>query len=227
LKDGRKAMCAVAWNSEVGLFRFYPLNVLSPAKVWLECDMDLEPDEGSYRKEDWKLVESKKWDTQEDRIRPVKLWKRPEPKIELLEKLVELSHPSNVDPVDYCNEERRSIVMVRPKQLEGRLKTNPSFRNGSQGHLWDDYEHWVMCQNDYRHIAQLRWVSQTGKEHDAKIVAQEFHMGLRNRPDKIWSFSQIYNHEYTKYLLLGNIKAFPNAFVVVHVHRIKTVNLSD
>lgn len=202
--SGDKTMCAILLSKEIGLFRVYPISGECRFPVWSNVQVELEEPKSDPRHESYHLTRYEIKSTIKDRHL----------KQDILESCVLGS--GTHDPIDFQNAQRSSIVLVKasPNSLGMTLISQPAEDDGD----------WVMTQSKAPAIARLNWQSMQGGNHKNKIVSREVFEWVRRNPTSIGGLIdnlQIYNRDFEKWILLGNMKNQLNAWVVVHIHRLK------
>lgn len=211
LRDGRKVMCAIALaESELGLFRMYPLQVVEQRdiKVWSVIDCDCVEAIDDSRAESF-------------RVRDVNVVGEVTSSLEkrdLLDACVLRS--GEVDPLRFQNDRRKSICVVKPRgTMTGQMELR------SECDRWGDVDDWcVMAQSDFQHKPIVAWSSEQGVDHKTHAVSQEVYMWLRKHPNEPYSLFnnlRFADRDYDHWLVLGNMKKRRNVWVAAHIHRLK------
>lgn len=212
-RNNGASMCAIGLHKDLGLIRIYPIPALSKVPVWSFIEAELDRSSSDTRAESWKIVSD---------IYVSGGVTDPQCKRELLDRC-ELKSGVK-DPVDFLNENRMSIGLIKAKAVCGSLKLNEAFDGDDGACPFDDV---VKCQGDFQFAPYLDWQSLQGKNHSQKIVSNEVHMGLIHYPQNpncVFDNMRIYDPDFTKWILIGNQKDRRTSFVVVHVHRLKGKN---
>lgn len=211
-KDGRIVMCAILLSEELGLIRVYPIPGDQLFRVWQRMDVIVARTPKDTRAESYRLQE----------YAPVgDVIEHANEKRAILNRCV-LNSGTN-DPLDYQNELRRSICLVKP----GWGELGASMRQQSPA---DNGRSRIMTQSSAHVCAHIEWSSMQGKMHTSKLVAREVYEGIRRNPtapSKIFENMQLHNPDYERWLLMGNTKDRRNVWVCVHVHRLKKNALSS
>lgn len=204
--DGRIVQCAIAVTEELGLIRFFAdyRGKMSKVSVWDRCLLRLQRSEKDNRDESYKLVEVEVID---------KITCSFEKRIVLNSLILKSEH---CDPIDYQNDRRLSIVVVKPDQYD--------FELAMENRRAEEPEDWFVTAKDLPHRARMTWRSSNGKQHQSHICAHEVMEGLRNNvstPCKVFDIMQVSNPDYEKWLVLGTMVKHRSAWLIVHVHRLK------
>lgn len=208
-KDGSATMCAIALTKELGLIRIYPIRIEHKVRVWDWVDIEAEPSKTDNRRESWKLTSINVIGAISDR----------DEKAAILDACILRS--SNIDPIDYQDESRSSIAIVRgeifyPYITWGQLEQPPE--------NYESEDAWITCQVEYAHKPYVHWKSHAGKKHHSHIVAHEAYEWMRHEPTKphsLFDNMKLINPDYMNWFVLGNMKNRRNVWVIVHVHRLK------
>jgi len=204
--DSRVVQCAIAVSEELGLIRFFCdyRGIISKASVWDKCLVKLRKTKKDSRDESFKLTEIEvlgKLDCSFE-------------KRTLLNSLV--LNPQNCDPIDYQNDRRLSIAVVKPDQHD--------FELSMENKRAQEPEDWFVTAKDLPHRARMTWRSLIGKQHQSHICAHEVMEGLRKNasaPFRVFDYMQVSNPDYEKWLVLGTMVKHRNTWLIVHVHRLK------
>lgn len=218
-------LCGAGVSDKFGLIRLYPFNISTEAAVWDVVEVECERGEDT-RPESWKIVKSQEaFRDQSSIVTKVGHVENSSEKHSILEACCLKS--GTADPIDFLNEKRMSLAVIKPDSLVGNLGLNEAKTRLVTSA--DNYQDWVLTQDQFRYAPRLEWTSTQGKVHSQKIVAHEFFVGLQNfptLPNSVWDIAQIYNPDFKKWLLLGNLNNYRTSWVVVHVHRLKFRNLN-
>jgi len=211
-RDGRTVMCAIALSERLGLIRIYPLEVTGPGGIgiWSKVSLVLSHSKTDQRSESYRLFD----------YTVVGELKNREEKRDLLESCILKS--GNKDPIDYQNERRKSIAVVRG---EGRVGSSLVPRDSVSGGPPEiDEDGFAMAQSEFPYKPYIEWTSIQGKSHRTHLVGQEVYMGMLNNqstPYRIFENMHIGDRDYDHWLILGNMKDRRNVWVAAHVHRQK------
>jgi len=205
-KDGRAVQCAIVIGDDHGLCRIYADfdGAMNSISVWDRVECDVYTHQGDTRAESWRLSSSRVSggvvSSQEKR--------------QILNACV-LDFGLE-DPVDYLNNERRSIGLIRmPTRGIGY---------GMEVRDFEQSPDWVMTQCETPQKPFIHWISDAGKRHSHQLCAHDSYEWLRHNPSntsQLWQNLRIEDIDYEKWLLIGNTKDKRNVWVVVQVHRLK------
>jgi hypothetical protein len=213
-RDGRKVMCAIAVSQSLGLIRIYPLSVKNDGdiSIWSIVRLSLLISNTDNRKESYRVQE----------YEVVGQLKSAAEKLDLMESCTLQS--GNQDPIDYQNERRRSIAIVK--------SVGPIGASLIARELVCDYaatsddEGFVMTQADFPYKPYVMWTSKQGKSHTTHLVGQEVYMGMlhnQSTPFRIFENLRVGDRDYQHWMVLGNMKDRRNVWVAAHLHRQKKI----
>jgi hypothetical protein len=217
-KDGRKTLCAIGLSKEIGLVRVYPVNAEARQfRLWNRIKVKLKKNEKDNRPESFYLDHD--FYSQPSQIKVVETIKDSADKLQILDSC-ELQS-GETDPIDFCNQNKMSIALVRPEknQIWGVVKPNDRQRNDRPE---DGEQEWLPTQEQAPFIYQIGWQSIQGKNHTQSVVSFEFHEAQRKfeaTPYALLDNAKISSKDYQKWFLLGNQNNKRNSFLIVHVHR--------
>lgn len=204
--DGRAVQCAIVLAEEHGMSRIYAdyAGLMSCIRVWDVVSCRVHVHSGDNRVESWKLdsVDTKSKVTQ------------PTEKRQILNACT--LDCLDEDPIDYLNKTKRSIGLVR-QSVSG-------VGYGMEVRKFNESPDWIMAQKETPQKPYVWWQSTAGKMHHHQLCSHEAYEWLRKNPSntsQLWSNLRIEDIDYTKWFLVGNTKDRRNAWVVVHVHRLK------
>jgi len=213
-RDGRTVMCGIALSKTLGLFRIYPLTIArhSDVSVWSIVKLDLAISETDNRTESYKIIG---YEVVGD------LTGRNE-KRDVLESCILKS--GETDPIDYQNQRRKSIAIVR---CSGKLGASLVARESESDIVaGSDEDGFALTQSEFPFKPYLEWTSDQGGTHRTHMVGQEVYMGMMNNqstPFRIFENLHIGDRDYEHWLILGNMKDRRNVWVAAHVHRQKKI----
>lgn len=212
--DGRTTMCCIGASETHGLVRFYPLSVANHGsiKLWATADFDCCKSPKDNRDESWRI----------ESVRVVGEIRRPEDKRQLIEDCVLRS--GTIDPIDYQNERRKSIAIIKPNGPVGCALVPRE--NVSKVPPGTDEDGFAMSQSEYPFKPYIVWQSVQGKEHRSQLVGQEIYEGMRHycsTPMRVFENARIGDPDYSHWLVMGNMKDRRNNWVVAHLHRQKKI----
>jgi hypothetical protein len=213
-RDGRKVMCAIAVSQSLGLIRIYPLSVEndSDIAIWSVVKLSLTISNTDNRKESYRV---QSYEVTGD-------IKVPSEKMALMESCILDS--GDIDPIDYQNERRKSIAIVKSVGPVGAMLAARESGGGIVAS--DDDEGFVMTQADFPFKPYVQWTSKQGKSHTTHLVGQEVYMGMLHNqatPFRIFENLRIGDRDYDHWMVLGNMKDRRNVWVAAHLHRQKKI----
>lgn len=223
LKDGRKSRCVCAYSKEHGLIRLYPIpdNLL---RQWDVFDATVEVNPTDHRENTWKIFNSKKdW-------KVIRKWIRKKGEFPNIERR-KLIESLAIDNLGQLIEKRKSFGIIGPKIINAELKK----QNEStivQTTLFDlDYH--IIGQNQFKFKPYISYECTTNCScknpvHKQQIVEWGCYewmrkVGPNNEEEckKMFDNLQLFNQDWKKYLLVGNIHKSPKTYIVVGVLRYK------
>lgn len=212
-RDGRKVMCAIGVSQSLGLIRIYPLSVKNDGDIgiWSVVRLGLAISNTDNRKESYRV---EKYDV-------IGQMKSAAEKLDLMESCILES--GDQDPIDYQNERRKSIAIVKSV---GPVGASLIAREATSGHAFtdDDDEGFVVTQANFPFKPYVQWTSKQGKSHTTHLVGQEVYMGMmhnQSTPFRIFENLRIGDRDYEHWMVLGNMKDRRNVWVAAHLHRQK------
>lgn len=210
-RDGRKTKCAILLSQTLGLIRVYPIPAEIQFPVWGIVDCEVTPNPSDTRRESYKIAPGFE-------VRDKELYKS----VDKRALLDDCSLKSGaVDPIDYQNEKRASIAIVKETadELLGAMS-----RRTPEVHPDDGEFGWITVKDDHPYKPYIDWKSMQGKHHRSHLVGHEVYEGLRkhrDNPHTIFDIMQTLNPNFDRWLLLGNMRDRRNVWCVVHLHRLK------
>lgn len=203
-----KTMCAIILTKEHGFIRVYPVPATLIFPLWGDVEVDV--DRGSdTRPESYKMISFTLHGKIEDA----------NSKREILNACVIKSGMD--DPMDFQNNLRKSIFMVRPSWGDIEVTLTQKVPQISP----DDEEcGWIVTQGKHWIKPYVKWTSDQGREHASHLGGREIYEGIRNNPHEPWNLMnnlQIMNPDYEHWMLMGNMKDRRNVWLCVHLHRLK------
>ena len=167
-KDGSTKMCSIVVSDELGLIRLYPLAVSEDKdiRIWSRISGQVRKSNTDQRTESFRVVD----------VEPIGSIDDSRAKADLMNSCVLRS--GLVDPIEYQNERRRSICIVKSEsalgaELESRTEVDhePAI---------DNEDAWVMTQADFPFKPYIKWRSVQGVSHRTHICSQEVYMGMKH-----------------------------------------------
>lgn len=204
-----KSMCAIILTREIGMIRVYPIPASDSFPVWGTVFLEIEKG-NDPRPESFRVVSYKLTGKVEDQ----------HAKREILNKCTIKTADS--DPIDYQNENRASILMVKPQWGDCEFSISQKIPTGIPT---DDEEcGWIVTQGKHWQKAYVTWTSEQGKSHKSHLGGREIYEGLRKNPDSAWNLMnnlRVNDPDYEFWMLMGNMKDRRNVWLCVHLHRLK------
>lgn len=212
-RDGRTVMCAIAVSQSIGLIRVYPLSITQHdgIAVWTKVRFELADSKTDQRSESYKIVDwtvTGKIDNRQD-------------KRDLLNDCILKS--GTEDPIDYQNERRRSIAIVKSK---GNIGASLEPRDINDILPGSDEDGFALTQAEFPFKPYIEWRSIQDKQHRTHLVGQEVYEGMRHNastPFRVFENLHIGDQDYEHWLILGNMKDRRNVWVAAHLHRQKKI----
>jgi hypothetical protein len=203
-----KTFCAILLTKELGFIRVYPIHASNKFPVWGMIEAEVERGSDA-RSESYKIIKFNISGRITDR----------ESRAEILNSCILKSGDS--DPIDYQNEFRRSICLIKPSWGDIDVTLSQKIPTMSM----DDEEClWIMTQGKHWFKPYITWQSDQGKTHKTHLGGREIYEGIRNNPHQPWELMnnlQIMNPDYDHWMLMGNMNTHKNVWLCVHLHRLK------
>lgn len=199
LKDGRRSCCAAGWCEGMGFIRIYPTYWLSKKlKRWNVVNVNVEDDNGDWRKESHKIINSKDLKNMDEQIEVVEEY--PKNKREKLIIDLHKTCPS------ILNNEKKSIGIVKPKILKTYFSENKKGKKVLK----------------IKYVCEPNCIVKRGF-HDSQVLEWGVYEGLRkvNNKQKIIDSLHLFDEEYNKYFLIGNGYHTPRSFMIISILRFK------
>ena len=213
-KDGSTKMCSIVVSDELGLIRLYPLAVSEDKdiRIWSRISGQVRKSNTDQRAESFRVVD----------VEPTGSIDDSRAKADLMNSCVLRS--GYVDPIEFQNERRRSICIVKSEsalgaELESRTEVD------SEPAI-DNEDAWVMTQADFPFKPYIKWRSVQGVSHRTHICSQEVYMGTKHNassPFRIFENLHVGDADYEHWLILGNMRDRRNVWVIAHMHRQKKI----
>ena len=213
-KDGSTKMCSIVVSDQLGLIRLYPLAVSADKdiRIWSRIRGQVRKSNTDQRTESFRVVD----------VEPIGSIDDPRAKADLMNSCVLRS--GYVDPIEYQNERRLSICIVKSEsalgaELEARTEVEPEL-------CADIEDAWVMSQADFPYKPYIKWRSVQGASHRTHICSQEVYMGMKHNassPFRVFENLHVGDADYEHWLILGNMRDRRNVWVIAHMHRQKKI----
>lgn len=209
-RDGKLTMCAILLSEKLGLVRVFPIPAEKRFPVWATVDCEVERSATDNRNESYKLLS---FNIIRDAIQDAS-YKR-----EILNACILKS--GGDDPIDYMNQGKSSIAMVKLEWNDGTEFT----LSRREFDCSNDSEYgWISAQSQFPVKPYMTWRSTQGKSHTTHLLGREVYETLRKNTSSPWDLfnnMKVNNPDYEHWLLLGNMKNRRNVWVGVHLHRLK------
>lgn len=192
LRDGRMVRCSAGFSPSMGFIRVYPVNGFSH-KVRMWNMLQFPAENGDWRKESWKILNSKNPYQSDNHIRVLRKLDREE-RIHLLNQ--QISRCPTV-----LNDKRVSLGLVKPNIKDWGIENDKPYVT---------YRCTPNCLCGSKHHQQIlewgahEWIRKN--PHKAEQVFENYHFG---------------DDEWEHYFLLGNSYRAPRSFMVISVLRFK------
>jgi len=224
ISGGRKSVCTAGYSpSRDELIRLYPVPInVHPAR-WAIYQVPVTKDKRDVRSESWKIQGSHdEWNFLYKKLR----WRGELPKSEqkiLLHKLID---KFKAPCVKTLNENRESLGIITPKNMEGYFADRKTHDPTFQVTLDSEYKQSTI--HNFEKQPRLKYTCsecQTKKGyHDQQIIEWGTYVWMGKHPDqieKVWDNLRIYDSEYEHHLLVGNQARHLTSFMVISLFRFK------
>ena len=217
--DGRITICCAGFSPTKGFIRIYPTTLKSPLKNWNIVRVPVEKDNRDTRCESWKIQGSKKdYLKLHEKIEVIGCIKDKSEKIKLLE--------NNLSPcIDDLNDLKKSLGVIKPLEIiEAYFTEREDFEPFSQLSLEGRPEFITIKKYKLNPRLKYRCSGCKKKIHDQQLLEWGAYEWLRKNPGnekKLWENLHLFDDEYVKYFLVGNISWRRSSFMVISVLRLK------
>lgn len=231
---GAQSRCACIWSEKTGYCRIYPVPY-GHLHDWdmLDVEVNKPTDDGRENTyvihnylEDWNKMYLHIKVHKDRNNKKVNLWKSDR------EGCIKLVRSLATDSFSKVRDNKRSFGIIKPNELRGYLEKNKE-KSVQQATLVE-LDNLIMNQKDYKWVPYIKYTcieECTAKHpHTSKLVEWGSYQWLAKDPNnevhcnKVFDNLQINNDEYEKYLLIGNIKAYPKTYIIVKLIRFKVNN---
>ncbi len=225
LRDGRQSVCVCAYSLELKqLVRIYPVPI-GWLRKWDMFDAEVENNPTDHRENTWKIKNSKadwkkldKWISKKE--------KYPEDKHEELIKSIGFSVLSELI------KNKKSFGIIKPiiKDFKIEQKRESTVKQMTLFDEKDLDEHFaIINQKDYKFKPYIIYECDgdckcKNKEHKQSITEWGCYEFMRKNPKKEISLKdnlRLFDKDYNKYLLVGNIHKAPQTYIIIDVLRFK------
>lgn len=226
IKGGRKSICTAGWSPNEGMVRLYPVPTTTRARMWSKVQVPVIRNTQDVRYESWKIQGSNsEWDTLNQKITDSGKLEKKSDKLEILGKIMK-NHAYGC--VNELNEEKGSLDIIEPKNIEGYFEDRKKFESTTQMTL-DSEVKFVTAEN-YPKVPMIKYTCSNCKAkggfHKQQVLAWEAYEWMRQKPhelDKLWENLRLYDSEYVKYFLVGNQAYHLKSFMIISIIRFKKV----
>ena len=198
------------------LVRIYPLPVSFGGHRWENYMIPIERNPKDSRKESFK-ISSEKRKISLDLVTDDIVFLQKEDRSKCITDLAKMATPS-IAELNTC---RRSLGIIKPKNLEGYWASNPEHAPlFERSDLFEKTEKEI-TKKGREHWARLRFSDDSGF-HDLMLNSWDVYEWHRRHSEKhplsdVWLKLQIGNPEYEHLLLIGNMAAIRNRWLVIAV----------
>lgn len=228
LRDGRQSVCVCAWSLDTNSFhRIYPVP-LGWLRKWDLFDVEVETNSQDHRENTWKIKNSNEdWKRLHKWIYPHKK-KYPKSKQRPLIDTIGLSTLG-----DLINN-KKSFGIIKPnihkfKLEQKRDKTVQQLTLGFGEKEDLDEPFTIMNQSDYKYKPYIIYdcegnCSCKNKTHRQSVTEWgcfEFMRKNAGKEENLKDNLRLFDEDYEKFLLLGNIHKAPQTYIIIDVLRFK------
>jgi len=236
LKDGRQSTCICSWSLDDKCFiRIYPVP-LGWLRKWDMFDVEVEKNHRDYRENTWKIKNSKedwkrlnKWIKKADKDYPKK------DRINLIESIPKTT-------IGELRESGKSLGLIKPIIVDFKLvqkKDNTEKQmtlmgfSKSDGETTLDEGYEIINQKDYKYKPYLVYYCEIGgkkeskknnKPYEQQITewgCYEFMRKNSGKESNLKDNLRLFDEEWEKYLLVGNIHKSIKTYIIIDVLRYK------
>lgn len=200
-KNNGITVCACGYSPEMRQFlRIYPLKLTDKIPKWSICRLELERPKSESRVESWKVLQ---WEN--------KGKAKKDKEFSLLEKL---RKPS----IKILNELKLSLGVLAPKEIHCQLKPYDK-ADESHKQLAEQLNLFSSGKPIYipKYIPYLHIVNEDGSRNNLQLREWGASEYLRKGydPNKLFSAYNLDAKDYKHLLIVGNMKNFPNNWLVI------------
>jgi hypothetical protein len=221
LKDGRVTVCLAGWSEKHGFIRLYPTRPNFSCSRWDIIKADVERNERDTRAESRKIVGSKnEWETLADKIEVVGHVKKPDQRRNLAGNLCDPS-------VDFINNQKRSLGIVRPSVIRTYISENPRYDEPFQLGLpaMTEFSQ-TQVKRDFPFEPRVVYTCpddpESATKHHQQVLEWGFYRWFFKEPGKeeqVWENAGFGSKNTDIYFLVGNMVRHRNSFMVISVLR--------
>ena len=225
LKDGRQSRCVCAYSlDDKILIRLYPFPVYMLRK-WDIFDAEVEKNPIDHRENTWKIKNS------EEDWKKIYKWvtingEYPKNKQEELIKSIGFSTLSEIRD----NKKSFGIILPVIKDFKLEQQNKSTIKQMTLGEVEDlDVPYTIINQKDYKYKPYVTYECVGDCKCKDKIHCQsitewgcfEFMRKNAGKEINLKDNLQLFNDEYNKYILVGNIYKAPQTYVIIDIIRFK------
>lgn len=226
LKDGRQSICVCAYSLDLKqLIRVYPVP-LGWLRKWDIFNVEVEKSLTDHRENTWKIKNSKQDWKKLDKYLHKTNEKYPE------EKREELINSIGFSVLSELIKNKKSFGIVKPiiKDFKLEQKRDKTVKQLTLGEAEDlDEPFTIINQEDYKYKPYLVYECEgncecKNKIHNQSIVEWGCYEFMRKNSGKEINLKdnlKLFDDEYTKYLLVGNIHKAPQTYIIIDILRFK------
>lgn len=226
-KDGRHTVCLAGWSNTLdGFVRLYPTKISTKIRRWSQVEVPVEKDPShDPRAESYKIEGSRRdWDKLHKKIREIRYLGKRE-RIQLMERL-----PKRCPSELYNN--NQNLGVVSPKVRDCYLKEiKEEDRTPPINYLFQEKP--LKSKKSYPNQVRIKYTCQnclsSRSYHDQHCMEWGIYQFWEKNPDadpsQVIDNLRIMDDNYKKYLIVGNLRAYPKSFVIISVIRFKKSEL--
>jgi hypothetical protein len=229
---GRQGLCLCVWSKELGLVRIYPVPY-GYVHDWEIIDAQLRLSPTDHRENSFALYNyEKEWDNLSKRIHAqTRINKKGNKTHKKLNRRQQIEFLESISKSTYSEikNKRKSFGIIKPNEISIKLKENKE-KSSAQTTLFDN-DMIIMDQNDFAFLPYLIFSCngncKSKHPHKQKILEWGAYQWMRNNPnskehcEKLKENYHINETDYLHYVLIGNIRKYPNIYQVVKLFRFK------
>ena len=226
ISGARKSICTAGWSPNEGMVRLYPVPTTTKARMWSKVQVPVIRNTQDVRYESWKIKgSSSEWETLNQKIIDSGRITVKSQKLEVLSTIME-NHTYGC--VNELNDEKGSLGIIIPKNIEGYFIDRKQFEKTTQMTL--DSEVKFVTSENYPKVPMIKYTCSNCKAkggfHRQQLLAWEAYEWMRQKPndlDGLWTNLGFHDPEYVKYFLVGNQAYHLKSFMIISVIRFKKV----
>lgn len=227
LKDGRQSICVAAYSLELRQFiRIYPVP-LKWIRKWDMFDVEVEQNPIDHRENTWKIKNSKEdWKKLDKWIKVKKDKYSKGNRKELIESI-------GISVLSDLIGQKKSFGIIKPvikdfKLKQRRVSTIKQLTLIGMEDL-DKGPYAIINQKDYKYSPHITYecigeCKCKNKQHTQSITEWGCYEFMRKNPGKEINLKdnlRLFDADYEKYLLVGNIHKAPQTYIIIDLFRFK------